>query len=343
MQRVAVLASGMVTAVGLNAPSSCAAIRCGIDNFTETRFMDQAGEWIVGAQVPLEQPWRGLPKLVRMIVPALRECLAHTGSVPPREIPLLLAVAEKDRPGRLPGLDDELLQQIQSELGLRFHPRSGVIPQGRVAGALAMGAAREMISAGEVSLCLIAGVDSYLLAPTLAAFEDRQRLLTSQNSNGFIPGEAGCALLVGKVPTTPGGALICYGAGSGHEQATIDSEQPLRADGLVQAVQAAFADAARTYEQVDYRLTDANGEQYWFKEAALALTRTLRQRKEQFDLWHPADCIGDVGAATVPCVLSVAQAAAAKAYAPGPGVLCHFSSDGALRMALVCGTEGGLV
>ena len=94
MKPIAIIASGMVTSVGLDAASSCAAIRCAIDNFSETRFMDKGGEWIMGAQVPLEQPWRGLPKLVHMVVPAIQECLAHIGDVPPEQIPLLLCVAE---------------------------------------------------------------------------------------------------------------------------------------------------------------------------------------------------------------------------------------------------------
>jgi 3-oxoacyl-[acyl-carrier-protein] synthase-1 len=91
---------------------------------------------------------------------------------------------------------------------------------------------------------------------------------------------------------------------------------------------------------VDYRITDSNGEQYWFKEAALALTRTLRVRKERFEIWHPADCIGDVGAAVVPCILGIALAAARKSYAPGRGSLCHFSGDGSERFALVLSSGG---
>src|SRR5947208_228859 len=100
MKPLAIIASGMVTGVGLNAPSSCAAIRCGIDNFSETRFMDKGGEWIMGSQVPLEQPWRGLPKLIQMVLPPINECLAYIGKVRPEQIPLLLCVAEKERPGR---------------------------------------------------------------------------------------------------------------------------------------------------------------------------------------------------------------------------------------------------
>ena len=54
-QAVAITAVGMVTGVGLNAPASCAAIRAAIDNFQETRFMDDGGEWIMGCSVPLEK------------------------------------------------------------------------------------------------------------------------------------------------------------------------------------------------------------------------------------------------------------------------------------------------
>jgi 3-oxoacyl-[acyl-carrier-protein] synthase I len=335
MQPLSVLASGMVTSVGLNAPASCAAIRCAIDNFSETRFMDKGGEWIIGSQVPLEQPWRGLPKLVRMVAPAIRECLAHVGNMKPEMIPLILCVAEKDRPGRLQGLDDELFPAIEAELGVHFHPRSGILAHGRVAGALALAEARRIIYEERLPFCLIAGTDSFLVAGTLAAYEEKDRLLTSQNSNGFIPGEAGAAALIGPPQRSREPELLCLGLGAGAEKATVDSEEPLRADGLVTAFKAAFADAGRGIDDLDFRLTDSNGEQYFFKEAALAMTRTLRARKERFQIWHPADCIGETGAAIGPCVLGVALAATRKRYSPGPGALCHFSGDSGERLALV--------
>lgn len=340
MKPIAILASGMVTGVGLDSASSCAAIRCAIDNFSETRFMDKDGEWIIGSQVTLEQPWRGLPKLVHMVMPAIKECLAHARNATPEQIPLLLCVAEKERPGRLEGLDDQLLQDVQTELGMRFHPRSGVVAKGRVGGAIAFGAARHLIYEEHIPLCLIAGVDSFLVAETLAAYEEKERLLTSQNSNGFIPGEAGAAVLVG-LPSTlnsqrSAGQLLCLGFGTGLEKATIDSEEPLRGDGLVQAIKGALAEAGCTMSAMDFRITDISGGQYGFKEATLALNRTLTEyKKENIDIWHPADCIGDAGVASGIAMLVVCSEATQKAYAPGNNILYHLSNEDQSRAAMV--------
>ena len=91
---------------------------------------------------------------------------------------------------------------------------------------------------------------------------------------------------------------------------------------------------------LDYRITDANGEQYIFKEGDLAVTRTLREHKGEFDIWHPVDSIGEVGAATVPCILGIAEAAARKGYSRGDNVLCHFGNDNGDRAAIILTISG---
>jgi 3-oxoacyl-[acyl-carrier-protein] synthase-1 len=91
---------------------------------------------------------------------------------------------------------------------------------------------------------------------------------------------------------------------------------------------------------LDYRITDVSGEQYYFKEAALALSRILRQRKEEFDIWHPAECIGESGAVAGVAVMAVASAACRKGYAPGPSILAHGANDAGRRAAAVFSFQG---
>jgi 3-oxoacyl-[acyl-carrier-protein] synthase I len=335
---VAILGCGMMTGVGLTAEASCAAIRCAIDNFQETRFIASGGEWIIGSEVPLEEPWRGIPKLARLLAGPLRECLDLVPEVPPESIPVLLCLAEEDRPGRLEGLGDPLFFQACQLLGVRFHDSSRVIAQGRVGGAVGLHHASRLIHEGSFAHVIVAGVDSYLVAATLRAYDERGRLLRPTNSNGFIPGEAGAALLMG--PPDAGREMVCNGFGFAVERATIESEEPLRADGMVAALQQALAAAGLTMGQIGYRMADISGEQYAFKEADLAVSRILRDRHAFQDLWHPADCIGETGAAAVPGMLAVVFSAARKGYAAGDPVLAHCGNDDGRRAAIVLSAQG---
>src|SRR5687767_14999837 len=128
----------MVTGVGFSAAASCAAMRAGITGFVETRFMF-AGEWLYGCPVPFEMPCGGREKLLQMIVPSIRECVKGIQKVPANEVPLILCVAEGDRPGRFAHLDQSFLESVQEQLELRFHHSSAILAQGRVGGAYAVG------------------------------------------------------------------------------------------------------------------------------------------------------------------------------------------------------------
>ena len=332
-QPLAILASGMVTSVGLTAAASCAAIRAKLTNPTETRFLDSEGEWIMAHSVPLEQAWRGREKICQMAVMAISECLAGLAPEARTKIPLLLCLADRNRAGRPEGLDDELFLEIQAQLGIEFSEHSVIVPQGRVAAVTALQEARRLLTEGHASYVLLAASDSLLNWQTLRAYEGDQRLLTPANSNGFMPGEAAAAVLLGH--PAQGQQLLCLGLGLASEPASITTDQPLRASGLARAIREAAADAGCDLNVLDFRITDLSGEQYYFKEAALALSRLLRTRKDEFDIWHPAECIGEVGSASGVAMLVVAEAACRKGYAPGPTVLCHSASDDGQRTAAI--------
>ena len=61
----------------------------------------------------------------------------------------------------------------------------------------------------------------------------------------------------------------------------------------------------------------------------------MRTLKCDFDLWHPAEYIGEAGAVIVPVILGTALAAVQKDYAQGPGVLCHVAADTEDRAAWI--------
>ena len=331
-QPIAIRKTGLVTSVGLSAPASCAAIRAKVSNPTETRFIDSGGEWIMAHQVQLEKPWRGLTKLTKMASMAIAECLDGIARDEWASMPLLLCVAEQERPGRLERLDDQLFLDIEQELGVHFAPASAIIAHGRVSVAIALAQARKLIHEHNAPQVIIAAADSLLGWPTLSVYEREERLLTERNSNGFMPGEGGGALLVGRPEGK--GELLCTGIGFGMEQAHIDSGAPLRADGLTTAIKRALADAGCEMHDLDYRITDLSGEQYYFKEAALAFNRILRVHKMDFELWHPAESIGESGAVSGIACLAIARMASVKGYAPGRGVLIHFANDGGHRIAI---------
>ena len=332
---IAITGAGMVTGVGLTAPASCAAIRGAIDNFQETRFMDNGGEWIMGSEVPLEQPWRGKTKLIKMAAAAVQECLADNPQINPAVTPLLLCLSEPERSGRVIDDDVQFFQDLQEELGLEFHEQSWIVARGHVAVGVALQQARSLIQELKVKHVLIVATDSLLVGPTLAHYEEHERLLTSNNSNGFIPGEAGAALVVEPVYAKEEHQLICVGLGFGVEEANVYSDEPLRGDGLATAIQGSLDDAGWEMGDLDFRITDLSGEQYYFKEAGLVLLRLLRQRKEEFDIWHPADCVGEVGSVLAVAMLTVLKSAFEKGYSKGNRVLAHLGNDDGKRSSII--------
>ena len=332
---LAVTGMGMATGVGMNGPASCAAIRAAIDNFQETRFMDNMGEWLMGSEVPFAQPWRGRTRLLKMAASAIRECLDNDEGIVPASTPLLLCMPELPRPGRLVTDDDAFFRELEHELGLSFHPQSRVISSGHVSVAVALQQARQLFRELHVEHVLIAATDSLLVAPTLSHYEKKERLLTSTNSDGFIPGEAGAALVVEPFRPRQIGQLLCRGLGFAVERAVIDSEEPLRGDGLTEAITQALHDAGCGESILQFKIIDASGGQYAFKEATLAFGRLDRTKRTEFDVWHPADCIGEVGAVIGLVMIAVLKSACEKGYSKGSEVLVHVGNDDGRRSSMI--------
>ena len=65
------------------------------------------------------------------------------------------------------------------------------------------------------------------------------------------------------------------------------------------------------------------------------MSRTLRGRKERFDIWHPAECTGEVGAVIGVAMLALADAACRNGYSEGGAAILHMGTDSGERAALI--------
>jgi 3-oxoacyl-[acyl-carrier-protein] synthase-1 len=327
----------MVTAVGFNAATSLAAMRAGIRNVNETNLWDaESGEFLPAGRVFLPHWWVGIGKLAELVSPAIYECLVAAEPIQSIEIPVLLGVSCLDRPHRFAGLNDQILGEIEHRLDFQLHPASKVIPRDHVSVVAALREAQQLITDSQAPCCILAAIDSLVQQNLVEYYLDKRRILTATNSNGFSPGEAGSAVLLAPARGNSAGELHILGTGIEREEAKIESEEPLRGNGLAKAISDAINEAGLSIEDIHYRITDLNGEHYKFKEMTFAMMRFERKPKlKLFDLWHPIEFIGEVGAAIGPIVLGIAFDAAKKNYGIGSTVLCTFSNDNGERGATV--------
>jgi len=333
---LAVIGMGMVTAVGYNAPASLAALRAGVSGIRMVAWADpQSGEPFRCARVSLPQRWGGVRLFADLVAPAVLECLGASGTELLRSTPILLGVSEQGRPGRPESLERELLDALYGRLGSQPHPESRTYATGQTGCAHAVLEAQRLIETRGAPAVLIAGVDSFINRVTLEAYAHRRRILTPANFNGFLPGEAGSAVLVSAAPRDFGGVRIT-GWGYAQESATIEATRPFRGEGLTDAVRIALKTAGIGLQDVGFRVTDVSGEHYKFKEAMFVAMRLDKgSRPTPLDLWHPIEYLGEVGAAILPCLFAWVSHAVRAGYAPGSRALCHVGNDAGERAAFV--------
>jgi 3-oxoacyl-[acyl-carrier-protein] synthase-1 len=313
----------MVNAVGASWPASCAAIRARIQGFGESAYLDVHGKPIVAASTREVIPQRtGLALLAEMASRAIRECLGNRSA---ETVPLFCAISEPARIGRPTRMEELLLPRIEALLGERLHQDSRLFTAGEVGSIAALEAARDLLGRGQAQRCLVCGVDSLINAQTLRCLNTSQRLKTESNPDGLIPGEGAACVMMAPEPGAGHTVLNIRGLGFDHDQSVLGGDDPILGIGLAGAIKAALANAAMTMEDIDYRLTDATGERFWFADAAYGLARVLRIRKTYFQMWNISDAIGHTGAAAGVSMLAYLLYVFQNGLSPDRGVMLHNS------------------
>lgn len=328
-----VVAGGICCAVGYEAEAANCALRAGLDHFRESAFVSRGGDPVRVACLPETDTW-GAARLGRWTGLAIAQCLA---AVPPAErdaIPAMLVGPDPERPMNATRVQFETLHRVQDTLRMRFARSSRLFPGGRAALGAALAHAWQLLARGEARRVLLAGFDSYLDAATINHYLHAERLLVPGNRDGFLPGEAAAAVLLEVGEPTAGG-LHLVGLGLGEEPGRPDGSVPSRAQGLSHAIRAALAEAGIDANALEFRLSDQNGEAFFAREAANALTRAAEPGGRQPITLTTADCTGEIGAATGPLMLAWLHRLLPLPDAPGRCGLIHLASDQGARCALV--------
>lgn len=324
---VNIIGCGMVTAVGLSALASSAAMRAGVDGFQETQFMAPGGDWLIGAPVPLPRDWVGEKRLAHLAAGALVDALDGHAAVISSDLQIVLCLAEDGRPGRPVRNVERFGQKVLEFAGLPGTIKLHMVTHGRPSGMVALERVRRMFARGEAEHAVIVGADSLLSGPTISHYLRVERLLTAETANAFIPGEAAAAILCKAGRPTH---FALTGLGLTREEAFLynPEDKPLRADGMTQAYRDAMEAAGLTdFGYVDFRICDVTGEAYFFKQSALAMQRTMREHRDPQDIWSPTDCVGNIGAACVPLMIGWGLMGFERGYAAGDVVLIEATGD----------------
>jgi 3-oxoacyl-[acyl-carrier-protein] synthase-1 len=278
-------------------------------------------------------------RLLELALPPIKELMATAG------------LARKDLMATrflfsLPGNHGGRLALPESHLFIRpYFERLALSPseepliyqEGQTGMFTALSEAKRLLQQGLCRFCLLIGVESYLTKASLQWLDNTWRLKSARNVDGFIPGECAVALLLEKqqqADTRRQPVLARVGAvRSALEKQTLGGERLSTGQGLTDAIRDALGSPAR--QAPFWTACDLNGESYRAHEWGLCLARLGELLAPQRALWHPSDCIGDVGAASGGLYVAMTCRAFARGYAPAERALLWASADEGTRSACV--------
>ncbi len=335
---------GMISPLGATSIATAAAVNAGLSAYSLSNYNNEAGEPITLAEVPdalfdemqleIEESdvyCAQYDRIIKMAILAAQQ--ACNGLAPATSIPLILAMPEPDVPTVHHGL---LTRNLAQHVTPYINPAiTRSIFSGRAAGIEAIEFAFRYLHQTHPYM-LIGGSDSHRNYGRLRVLDKNSRLLSPGSSDSFAPGEGACFLLLTpfiELAEVRGNHIVavhqpCIADEVGH----LYSQEPYRGDGLDKAFKQVLANQLDKPIQTIY--SSMNGENYWAKEYGVAYIRNKTKFADSVKIEHPADCYGDLGAATAPALIAMAVESLHKNKHTFKH-LVYSSSDGAKRGAVI--------
>ncbi|AZO75761.1 MAG: beta-ketoacyl synthase [Mesorhizobium sp.] len=339
---IVVVGVGARTPLGFDAASSAAAVRAGISAIQDHPYMiDRFGERMkvtrdTGIAVTVTGPARAVEIAVSPAFDALRPLLAVRQAA---SVSLILSTGEA-RPGQPEGFAAQVNAKLRSQLAQHaILEGGGSTARGHAGGLLAIYHACKTLRDDKVEFCLAGGVDTYLEPETLEWLDENEQLHSEGNIYGFCPGEAAGFCLLTTLTTAQRYGLRplleVVGASTANEENRIKTETVVLGEGLGAAFRFLFENAP--IDPVGRIICDMNGERYRGNEYGFAVIRNPGRFENAADFETPADCWGDVGAASGPLFVSLVTEAEARNYQNASLSLIWAGSENGSRAAVLLG------
>jgi 3-oxoacyl-[acyl-carrier-protein] synthase-1 len=339
---VHVAAVGARTPLGFEAGASAAAVRAGLSAAKRHPYLvDLQGDMMPAAlDEGLDPGLVGAPRLLALLESALYEAAAPLAQGADRRLRTALRVGLPEmRPGQTEREVSAVLEGVRA-LDLPGRPEDiHVYPLGHAAGLIAFAEGARLIASGAFDACLIAGVDSYFHPFTMEWLDANRQLVGKASRSGFIPGEGAGACLLLSDDARKGlelpAPLRVRGIAVGHETALIKTQDMCLGVGLTSTVREAVRELRLPGERIGHAMCDQNGERYRGEEWGFMCLRAGDCFEDPTDYLAPADCWGDVGAASGPLFVMLAWQAHARGYAHAAITAVCASSEGGQRAVVV--------
>jgi len=314
MKELVITAANSITAVGHDGRLTAASVRAGISRFTEyDGYLDAGDNPITVARIrEIHDRWETPQRLAGTAALCLEKLLDEyfrQGASRPSQIQLLLGVASEERPG--PRYEESCLFPLRGIIGKwTDKPDLQIVPRGNASMAYSIEQAGRLIECNPGTLCIIGGVDSLIRTSTLNWFEKDGRLKSGSHGrhHGLIAGEAAGFIVIGnralaEQTDRPILARI-VGFGLAEEPVPRASGSLGRNSGLTEACHAALNGVEG--KEIRAVFNDLNGENSRAREWGMAEIRCFDKPDDNRRLWTPANCYGDIGAASGVVLATVA-------------------------------------
>jgi 3-oxoacyl-[acyl-carrier-protein] synthase-1 len=251
--------------------------------------------------------------MLRLATPALEQLQGNFTE----PVPLLLCGPEK-MPGRRSIISDAFIKHLAIQTKVAFDiDNSYAFPEGRAAGFYALEVAMQLLESGKHNEVMIGGVDSFLDLYLLATMDSEDRILAPGMMNAFAPGEAAVFIVVKLADEKS--AIKIFPPGIADEPGHRYSSEPYKGEGLANAVTESISKAPDN--PIKTVFASFNGENFNAKEWGVAAIRNQQHFDSEFNMVHPADCYGDIGAATGPMLMALAALGLLQGHYQGPALV----------------------